>query len=264
MNGGMLVSASGPCVSSTQFSATSRTTSAKLIVTMTKYAPRTLNESLPISIAAEARDHDAEQEAERRPARARARRERPNKSTSKPREVSALDVGADAEERDVAEAELPGVAEQQVEAHRRDGENAGHDEGVQEVVVRRARAARESSASEPGDGERAPHPIRSARAKRPVGLNSSTTMMMQEAHRVPVAGGDVAGAELLGEREDEAADRRAGDVAEAAQDDDREGLQRGEVAHRRRRRRRRGRAARRRRRRGRADREGRGVDRRGR
>ena len=32
----MLVSASGPCVSSTQFKATSRVTSAKLIVTMTK------------------------------------------------------------------------------------------------------------------------------------------------------------------------------------------------------------------------------------
>ena len=39
-------------------------------------------------------------------------------------------IGADAEEGDVAETELAGVAEQQVKAHRRDGENAGRDEGV--------------------------------------------------------------------------------------------------------------------------------------
>ena len=47
-------------------------------------------------------------------------------------------------------------------------------------------------------------------------------MISEKAHRVAVAGRDVARPHLLGEREDEAADRRAGDAAEAAEDDDRE------------------------------------------
>ena len=49
--------------------------------------------------------------------------------------------------------------------------------------------------------------------------------------RVAIAGGDVAGAQLLHERQDEAADGGAGDAAEAAEDDDGEGLERGEIAH---------------------------------
>src|SRR5439155_9092330 len=52
-----------------------------------------------------------------------------------------------------------------------------------------------------------------------------------EPDGVPVAGGDVAGAELLGDAEEEAAERGAGEVAEAAQDHDRERLERGEVGH---------------------------------
>ena len=47
-SGGMLLSAMGPSVRSTQLSATMRITSAKLMVTMTKYAPRTRNASLPM------------------------------------------------------------------------------------------------------------------------------------------------------------------------------------------------------------------------
>src|SRR5437660_3366030 len=53
----------------------------------------------------------------------------------------------------------------------------------------------------------------------------------QESHGVAIAGRDVAGAELLDEREDEAADGGARDIAEAAQDDDRERLGSREVAH---------------------------------
>jgi hypothetical protein len=43
------LSAIGPCVSSSQFTATRRITSAKLIETMTKYAPRTLNAMRPMN-----------------------------------------------------------------------------------------------------------------------------------------------------------------------------------------------------------------------
>jgi hypothetical protein len=44
-----LFSAIGPWVSSSQFSATRRITSAKLIDTITKYAPRTLNAMRPMN-----------------------------------------------------------------------------------------------------------------------------------------------------------------------------------------------------------------------
>ena len=44
-------------------------------------------------------------------------------------------------------------------------------------------------------------------------------------------GGDVAGAQLFHQRENESADGGAGDAAEAAQDDDGEGLERGGIAH---------------------------------
>jgi hypothetical protein len=44
-------------------------------------------------------------------------------------------VGTDAEERDVPERKLAGVAEQQVQAHRGDDEDSGHDQDVQHVRV---------------------------------------------------------------------------------------------------------------------------------
>src|SRR5207248_6950554 len=52
-----------------------------------------------------------------------------------------------------------------------------------------------------------------------------------EAHRVTIAGRDVARAELLGQRQDEAADHGAGDVAETAEDDDGEGLDGRKITH---------------------------------
>ena len=51
--------------------------------------------------------------------------------------------------------------------------------------------------------------------------------------RVAVAGRDVARTELLHEGQDEAAEGGAGDVAQSAEDDDGEGFQRGQIAHRR-------------------------------
>src|SRR3954464_4140947 len=53
----------------------------------------------------------------------------------------------------------------------------------------------------------------------------------EKAHGVAVARGDVARAELLDQREDEAAEGRAREAAEPAEDHDRERLGRGEVAH---------------------------------
>ena len=55
--------------------------------------------------------------------------------TLNPSETKRAGVGADAEERDVAERQLPGVAEQQVQAHGGDDENAGDDQHVQHVLV---------------------------------------------------------------------------------------------------------------------------------
>ena len=139
-------------------------------------------------------------------------------------------IGADAEERDVAERELAGEAEQQVEAHRRDDEDADHDQHVEEIEVGQPQR-HGCERGQHDDGGPAAQLIRSFWANRPVGRNSRMRMIEQEAHGVAVAGRDVADADLLGEREDEAAERRADDVAEAAEDDDRERLGGGEVAH---------------------------------
>ena len=52
-----------------------------------------------------------------------------------PQGHEARDIGADAKERDVTQAELPRVAEQEIEAHGRDDEDAGDDQYVQDVEV---------------------------------------------------------------------------------------------------------------------------------
>ena len=64
----------------------------------------------------------------------------------------ARDVGADAEEGDVAEAQLAGVAEQQIEAHGGDDEDAGHDQHVQDVEVVQPQRHGDQE-QQPGDGE---------------------------------------------------------------------------------------------------------------
>src|SRR6185436_15679019 len=96
-------------------------------------------------------------------------------------------IGADAEERDVPERKLAGVSEQQVQAHRGDDEDAGHDQDVQQVRVaypQRNRSEREDARdrNDPGD-----HPILSLRANRPVGRKSRITMMITKpiASRYP-------------------------------------------------------------------------------
>src|SRR5207245_6543243 len=86
-------------------------------------------------------------------------------------------VGADAEERRVAERELAGVAEQQVQRQREHTEDPGHDRDVQVI------GAREPERQGERDRRREPtadlrHAIRSWRAKRPEGRKSSTRMMM--------------------------------------------------------------------------------------
>src|SRR6266436_717213 len=95
-------------------------------------------------------------------------------------------IGADAEESHMAEAQLPGIAEQQVQAHGRDDENAGHDQDVQDVLVLQPQWNGEEN-DEPDRRQRAFHPTRSARANSPVGLNSNTMMMIRKpiASRYP-------------------------------------------------------------------------------
>src|SRR5262249_46174269 len=95
-------------------------------------------------------------------------------------------VSANAEEPHVAEAELSSIPEQQVQAHRRDDENAGRDQDVQDVLILQPQRNGEEN-QEPDGRQYPPHPTRSARANRPVGLNSSTTMMIRKpiASRYP-------------------------------------------------------------------------------
>src|ERR1700730_13102666 len=88
-------------------------------------------------------------------------------------------IGADAEETHMAEAELPGISEQQVQAHRRDDENAGRNQDVQDVLILQPQRNGEED-DEPERQQYPLHPTRSARANRPVGLNSSTTMMIRK------------------------------------------------------------------------------------
>ena len=91
-------------------------------------------------------------------------------------------VGPDSEERNVAKRQLPGEAEQEIEAHRRDDEDAGRDEDVQDVEIRHPRRHQEEKEHARSDGEaldrkRSHQPIRSLRANRPVGRNSRMMMM---------------------------------------------------------------------------------------
>ena len=44
-------------------------------------------------------------------------------------------VGADPEESDVAKAELSRIAQQQIEAHRRDDEYSGGDKGIEKIGI---------------------------------------------------------------------------------------------------------------------------------
>ena len=87
-------------------------------------------------------------------------------------------VSADAEEGDVAEAQLPGIAEQQVEAHGRDDEDARVDEDIQIVLIGHPDRNREQE-GQPQPGRPAVHPMRSARANSPVGRKIRTTMIMR-------------------------------------------------------------------------------------
>src|SRR4029077_925772 len=87
-------------------------------------------------------------------------------------------VGADAEEGGVAERELAGVAQQEIQAEREDREDAGHDQGVQVVRVPHPRGRRRDYQQAEPAGNRA-HPTRSARAKSPDGRSRSTATIMR-------------------------------------------------------------------------------------
>src|SRR5207253_3195801 len=89
-------------------------------------------------------------------------------------------VGADAEERGVAEAQLPGVAEQQVEADRRNDENAGRGQDGEEVGLAQPQwqARREDDEQQPAEPRA--HPIRPLSAKSPWGRSASTAMITRK------------------------------------------------------------------------------------
>ena len=96
------------------------------------------------------------------------------------------DVSANAEECDVAETELAGEAEQQIEAHRADDEDAGRDQRVHQIRI----AQPQRHGCECNDRQNSDpclHPTRSERAKSPVGLKIRTAMMIRKpiASRYP-------------------------------------------------------------------------------
>ena len=109
-------------------------------------------------------------------------------------------IRADAEECDMAQRKLPGVAEQQVQAHGGDDEDAGDDEDVQHVLVAHPQRQREQE-KHPKRGEDVFHPMRSFRANRPVGLKIRISDDEQESHRITIARGDVARTEFLRQRQ---------------------------------------------------------------
>ncbi len=90
------------------------------------------------------------------------------------------DIGADAEERHMAETQLPREAEQQIEAHRCDDEDAGRDQRIEQVRVPQPQRHRNEGQNADHEHEGAIHPTRSILANNPVGLNSSTTMMIRK------------------------------------------------------------------------------------
>jgi hypothetical protein len=74
------------------------------------------------------------------------------------------------------------------------------------------------------------HPIRSLPREEPGRPEEQDHDDEEEAHRVAVARGDVARAELLDQREDEAAEGGARDAAQTPEDHDGERLRRSEVS----------------------------------
>ena len=138
-----------------------------------------MNDSWPISVAAHAGDDDADEEADDGGPRLVHHAKAAEQLDVEAERGQRAGIGADAEERHMAEAELSGIAEQQVQAHRRDDEDAGRDQDVQDVLILQPQRNGEED-DEPEGRQCALHPTRSARANRPVGLNSSTTMMIRK------------------------------------------------------------------------------------
>src|SRR5207237_9994739 len=94
-------------------------------------------------------------------------------------------VGADSEERGVAEREQARVAEEEVQAQREDREDPGHDEDVQVIRARQPEGDGEQGQRQGGvqgptrrPGHRRLYPTRPRRVKRPAGRKRSTRMMM--------------------------------------------------------------------------------------
>lgn len=77
----------------------------------------------------------------------------------------------------MAEAELAGEAEQQIEAHRADDEDTRRDQRIEQIGI--AQPERDRGKGRDGEnGDDRLHPTRSARANRPVGRKISTAMMI--------------------------------------------------------------------------------------
>src|SRR5262249_22897691 len=89
----------------------------------------------------------------------------------------ARDISTDAEESDVAEAQLPRIAEQQVEAHGGNDEDAGHDQHVQDIQIRQPERHR-GQEKEPGGGEGAVLPT-----SRALGANGRVGLTIRRAMR---------------------------------------------------------------------------------
>ena len=133
----------------------------------------------PDEIAARSRNHDRQREArDWRPGIVNDA-EAAGKADIETKRGERADIGADAEERDVTEAELAGEAKQQVEAHRPDDEDAGRDQRVHEIGIVQPQRHR-CEGCDGQNGARRIHPTRSLRANNPVGLKIRTAMMIRK------------------------------------------------------------------------------------
>src|SRR5207247_8277530 len=104
-------------------------------------------------------------------------REREPEGPLEPEREQRGGVGADAEEGGVAERELTGVTEEEVQGQRQDAEDPRHDDDVKEVRAREPERQCERE-EDRHEAARPRHPIRSCFAKSPAGRSSRTRMMI--------------------------------------------------------------------------------------
>ena len=149
-----------------------------------------------------------------------------------------IDVRADSEERDIAKVEKPGEADDDVQAEGEEGVEANPRDDAHDVIVGREQRSGEREDRKPDRGERLvahdPHTFsRSARPSPSSPSGRKTRVMIRTRERDDVLEGriDEGDGEALDNAEEQPAEHRAPDVADAAEHRRGECLEPGRVAH---------------------------------